>query len=158
MTNTRVKGIINPTTPYVCTDDNAYFKVGDPVRIEDNSSMSHMTVGTIQDIIYRGEETIPLVLVHWLEGAPPIRILMTKLIRMKPMKFWMVAGDVGGDFVREDSADNIRNGSISPAKKFATEAEAVVVASRMKTRYRRNYILLEAVKYVTMDSDTVNTL
>ncbi|MGL5016265.1 MAG: hypothetical protein ACRC6V_18600 [Bacteroidales bacterium] len=158
MTNTRVKGILNREMPFVATDGSAYFAVSDMVRIEDTKSLSHMTIGTISDIIYRGAEVQPLVLVHWLENAPPIRIGMNKLVRLKPVKFWMVAGDIEGDFVREEHNENMRNGSISPARKFMSEDAAAEVAQRMKARYRRNYIILEAVKYVTMEDNNLNTL
>ncbi|MGL5013755.1 MAG: hypothetical protein ACRC6V_05615 [Bacteroidales bacterium] len=158
MMNTRVKGIVGTEAPFVSTDGTGHFQVGDPVQIRDTNSMSHMTQGVIKDIIYRGSEVQPLILVHWLENAPPIRIGMDKVNRLKPIKFWMVAGDVSGDFVREDDNENVRNGSIAPAKKFFTEAAAVSVAERMKVRYRRNYIILEAVKYVTMDNNNLNSL
>lgn len=158
MITTRVKGIVGTEAPFVSTDGSGHFQVGDPVQIRDTNSMSHMTQGVIKDIIYRGAEVQPLILVHWLENAPPIRIGMDKVVRLKPVKFWMVAGDVSGDFVREDDNENVRNGTIAPAKKFPTEAAAVEVAERMRTRYRRNYIILEAVKYVTMDNNELNSL
>ncbi|MGL5016385.1 MAG: hypothetical protein ACRC6V_19220 [Bacteroidales bacterium] len=93
-----------------------------------------------------------MALVNWLENAPPIRILMTKLVRLKPQKFWMVASVTDGDYVRENDIARQRDGTIAPAKKFFDKEEAKAVATQLQTRHRRDYLLLEAVEYVSNET------
>lgn len=163
MANTNVKGIESNTAPFIAVEKNGYFQVGDPVRIEDMNSMSHMTTGTLQGLIHRGDDKVPMALVHWLENAPPIRILMTKLVRMKPVKFWMVVHDVEGDFQRVGSDDPqlmelYRNGVLSPAKKFFKHSEAVEVANLIRSRYRRNAVILESTEFVSQESGALESI
>lgn len=152
MQNVQVKGIRSNTAPFIAVEADGYFQVGDTVRIEDINSLSHMTCGNLVGLIHRGEDKVPMALVHWLENAPPIRILMTKLVRLKPIKFWMVCGDIEGDFVRTQDVACQRDGTISPAKKFFVKEEAKAVALQLSTRNRRNYILLESAEFVSNET------
>lgn len=152
MQNVQVKGIRSNTAPFIAVEADGYFQVGDNVRIEDINSLSHMTSGNLVGLIYRGEDRAPMALVNWLENAPPIRILMTKLVRLKPVKFWMVCGDIEGDFVREQDIARQRDGTIAPAKKFFVKEEAEAVALQLSTRNRRNYILLESTQFVSNET------
>lgn len=154
MQNVQVKGIRSNAAPFIAVEDNGYFQVGDTVRIEDINSLSHMTVGTLSGLIHRGEERSPMALVQWLDNAPPIRILMTKLVRMKPVKFWMVVSEIDGDYVREGGVESQREGTLSPARKFFDQDEARDTASSLCNRYRRNYILLESSQYVSTENGT----
>lgn len=152
MQNVQVKGIRSNTAPFIAVEADGYFQVGDNVRIEDVNSLSHMTCGSLVGLIHRGEDRVPMALVNWLENAPPIRILMTKLVRLKPVKFWMVVGDVEGDFVRENDVARQRDGTIAPAKKFFDKAEAQAIATQLSARHRRNYILLEASEFISNET------
>lgn len=146
-TNTRVNAIVSIVAPFTA-GETGYFQIGDKVRIEDQNSLSHMTVGTISGLIHRGEETTPLALVQWLENAPPVRIGINKLVRLKPVKFWMVVADCDcTDFVREESRDRLRDGTLAPAKKFFERSAALEAAQSLGRRFNRNYILLEATEF-----------
>ncbi|MGL6100073.1 MAG: hypothetical protein ACRC0G_10665 [Fusobacteriaceae bacterium] len=152
MQNVQVKGINSKSAPFIAVEADGYFQVGDTVRIEDMNSLSHMTMGTLVGLTHRGADKAPMALVNWLENAPPIRILMTKLVRLKPVKFWMVCGDIEGDFVRDETPARQRDGTISPAKKFFDKEAAKAVALSLSTRNRRNYILLESVEFVSNET------
>lgn len=157
--NTRIQGILRNQTPWTAVETNGYFQVGDKVRINDENSLSHMTVGTLTGIIHRGENT-PLALVQWLDNAPPVRTLITKIQRMKPTRFWMVVSVLPDDvqYARVDTQDAVRDGTISPAKKFYDREEAADVARRLTERYRRDYILLESTEYYSNDTRTVERI
>lgn len=153
MANTKVQGIQSATAPFIAVEKDGFFQVGDKVRIEEVNSLSHMTVGTLSGLIHRGDDVVPMALVNWLEGAPPVRILMSRLKRIKPVKFWMVCGDVEGNLVREESWDTVRAGTIAPARKFFTQSEALAVAQDLGRRYNRNYILLEATEFTSFEDN-----
>lgn len=154
--NTRIQGILNNQAPWTAVEANGYFQVGDKVRINDENSLSHMTVGTLTGIIHRGENT-PLALVQWLDNAPPVRTLITKVQRMKPTRFWMVVSVLADDvnYARVETQDTVRDGTIAPAKKFYDKAEAENTARLLSERYRRDYILLESTEYFSYESRTV---
>lgn len=158
----RVQGIQSKTAPFIAVEQDGYFQVGDKVRIDDNKSLSHMTEGTLVGLIHRGDDTVPMALVHWLENAPPVRCLMSKLVRLKPIKFWMVVGEIEGDYVRASDDEAAlaaqRDGTLAPARKFFSRQEAQDLASRMSQRYRRNYILMESTSYVAMSDHQVQSL
>lgn len=160
MTNVNVMGVSGITAPFMAVKENGYFQVGDEVQINDINSLSYSIKGPLIGLIHRGEDKIPMALVQTLEGAPPVRILMTKLKRLKPTKFWMICADIDGQFVRlpDDHVDfrtAFRNGTLAPAVKYYNKEEAIEKAKMYTSRYGQQALILESVEFVSKETGEV---
>lgn len=127
--------------------------IGQDAIVNNDKLFSHRTKGTLIGFV-DGKW-----LLHWLDGAPPLRIL-PKNLQPVPVarKFWMVAGDIPNDvYLRTTQQDVVREGRNSPARKFYSREEAVDVATRLARTTGIQYIILEAQEAVS-DTRGVRTI
>lgn len=125
-------------------------QIGDDVVVSNQKLFSYRTQGVVV-----GESGVEGMykLVHWLDGAPPLRILARNLQVIPGVrKFWMVVGDIGEDqptYIRSTNPDVIIAGQVSPARKFYDKADAENLAQRLRNQGRTQWIVMEAVEVTT---------
>lgn len=124
-------------------------KIGDAVKIKNNNILSNTTMGTLQGFSYSSAKNL-LAHIHWLNGAPPIKTLLSNVVADKPQKFWMVVGDLeslnqpqGASYTTGGVRD-VRAGIHAPRTRYWSEAEAIATANHFTNAYGVRHLVLEA--------------
>ncbi|MCS5736737.1 hypothetical protein, partial [Herbiconiux daphne] len=83
--------------------------------------------------------------VHWLEGAPPIRLKPEFVKSRLPKKFWMVAPQNNqAQYSQQQSLEYRRAGLNAPTKKCTTKSEADGELARLTKDYPHlEWVILE---------------
>lgn len=127
------------------------FSVGERVTIWKEGLMCSGAKGTLKAFDRTAAGKI-IAQVHWLEGAPPLRVSIDTLVRKAPKPFWMVIPFNPGYANQHNSFNSgARQVGISPAvTRFTTEeaAHAYIERERRSTGYN-DYIVLESIALVT---------
>lgn len=127
------------------------FAVGNRVTIYKEGLLTTGTKGTLKKFDRNSAGNI-LAHVHWLEGAPPLRVTIDSLIRTAPKKFWMVVPFNPVHANQHNSFNSsARQMGISPAvTRFGTEEAAIAYIDRERRSTGFNdYVLLESVGMFT---------
>lgn len=126
-------------------------EIGMPVRISNDNLLSNTTKGRVIGFSVNYQKTL-LAHVHWLNGAPPIRVNLNSIISSLPKKFWMVVPNMEGLgygpnqlYSERASMEARARGTVPARRRFWSQEEAVGVAQEQSRTYNQEYIVLQSV-------------
>lgn len=131
-------------------------EIGMPVKISNNNLLSNTTKGRISGFSVNYQKTL-LAHVHWLDGAPPIRVNLSSIVSSLPKKFWMVAPDMESvgfsptHNYNEPSLSAKSRGDAGPRKRYWDKQEAISFARSESVRFNRQYLILQAMVVCNAD-------
>lgn len=123
--------------------------IGYPAEVDNDNILSHQTKGKVSGFSVNAAGNY-MVHLHWLDGAPPLRIKPENLKINIPTKFYMVvAVTQEAEYSRSATQANLDKGSISPVIKFASKEIAIERAKAESARVGLEMIVLETTVYVS---------
>lgn len=117
-----------------------------PVKVNNDKILSNMTKGRIIGFSYSAKKAL-LAHVHWLEGAPPLRIRVESVVSAMPKKFWMVNPSLpegNNTYSGTSNRDGQRAGTSMGRTKYYDKDEAIRAALELHRIYGHEYIILES--------------